>query len=1108
MDCKDVTINNLLDSIKKSSSKEAVLLESHPASPVLRFLLEKKIAPLNLDVSSKSPQRVNMLIGMIDFKYFFGGYISVFNLAKRLFREGYNVRMIIVDECPFEPYLWRQQIRNYEGLEDFFDYIEVVYAFNRKEIVDCSPKDVFIATSWWSAYVANDALKYINAERFIYLTQEYEPIFHDFGSLHVLAKKTYDFPHYAIFSTEILREYHRQNKIGLFKDDDIKGYEYSVALQNAIIKVDLDVSGIVKRKIKRLLFYARPEPHASRNLYEIGILALSRAIRKGYFKKDEWEFYGIGTVADVPDILIDETNNIKMKLLPKVSLNEYKKLLTQFDIGLSLMLSPHPSLVPIEMTSAGMVVVTNTFANKTRECLEGISPNFIATDPSIEGVEQALVEASKRVYDYQARLRGAKVRWSQRWEDSLNTDFMTRVKGFINQTIDASRPGISVSADTGEKRLARAFIKTALKEPDKFIDTISPDDKVYEMIKKQDAYRERASYFYFKTGRGIFQTIEKILGSSGKTIKGIDSFLELECGYGILTRFLVHSMDIQKIWVSDLDGGAVDFQKKYFNTNSFYFHMDISRVKFPKKYEVIYTSLLFSEIHQGYFERWLKTLFSILNKNGILIFSAKGDRSEIERMAGRLGINNFYILENAFMGCQDIYVVTKKYFSSLNGLCPNIMPYGYLDKIEVTADGRLFVGGWAFDAGMNSPAKEVNIYYDGELMGNAVIGLPRHDVRDHTNNPDSLFSGWEYFGKLPPNDHVAFMDEAIIAEVIGHRNTVTHLVIDETLNIADLCKPISLDKKEEDILMPADESISSGSIWDNSIEQYCKNNFKLYWETLTDVFKYQFRSITGDENLHYIEYTLNFIKENIGRKDLRGLFIGCMEGDPGPEVTVMGTGLCSRIEVIDIAEGLLKKQEKNTLGRGVKGIEYVRQDCNELNLEENAYDFIFAVGTVHHIEKLENLFDQINRGLKDNGLFMTREYVGPNRLQFTDMQLSIINEILAILPEKYRIQLGGDIKNICERPDINELIKTDPSESIRSQDILSAMKERLEIINMVYTGGTILHPLLHGIASNFEGDEDAGAILRLLIFFEKYSIQNNILPSDYIFCMAKKKKPI
>ena len=126
-------------------------------------------------------------------------------------------------------------------------------------------------------------------------------------------------------------------------------------------------------------------------------------------------------------------------------------------------------------------------------------------------------------------------------------------------------------------------------------------------------------------------------------------------------------------------------------------------------------------------------------------------------------------------------------------------------------------------------------------------------------------------------------------------------------------------------------------------------------------------------------------------------------------------------------------------------------------------------------------------------------------MQFTQSQLAITNEILSMLPEKYKKGHDGLARNKAERPDVDYLRLIDPSESVRSCDILKAVKERLEIIKVAYTGGTILQPLLNGIASNFETDEDAETVLKLLILLERLLIENGVIPSDYIFCMASKR---
>ena len=58
------------------------------------------------------------------------------------------------------------------------------------------------------------------------------------------------------------------------------------------------------------------------------------------------------------------------------------------------MYTPHPSLVPIEMASAGMLTVTNSFENKTPEAMAAISSNLITAEPGIDALAAGLAEAA------------------------------------------------------------------------------------------------------------------------------------------------------------------------------------------------------------------------------------------------------------------------------------------------------------------------------------------------------------------------------------------------------------------------------------------------------------------------------------------------------------------------------------------------------------------------------------------------------------------------------------------------------------------------------------------------------------------------------------------
>ena len=246
-----------------------------PAEPAVRAIAEK-IAPLRLAVSDGAPRRVNLLIPSIDLQHFFGGYIGKFNLARRLAARGERVRIVTVDPVGALPESWRRDVEAYSGLNGMLDEVEVVFG-RESQGIEMSRGDTLIATTWWTAHIADAALRSLDADRFLYLIQEYEPFTFPMGSYAALAAESYTFPHTAVFSTELLREYFRRHaprRVCRATTGDAS----STSFDNAITAIDPPTAAeLAGRSPRRLLFYARPEPHAARNMFEVGVLALSRA---------------------------------------------------------------------------------------------------------------------------------------------------------------------------------------------------------------------------------------------------------------------------------------------------------------------------------------------------------------------------------------------------------------------------------------------------------------------------------------------------------------------------------------------------------------------------------------------------------------------------------------------------------------------------------------------------------------------------------------------------------------------------------------------------------------------------------------------------------------
>jgi glycosyltransferase involved in cell wall biosynthesis len=392
--------------------------------------IERLLAPLGFRVSAAEPERINILLPTIDLRHLFGGYIAKFNLARKLAEAGHRVRIVTVDPTPELPEDWREQVESYSGLAGAMGTIEVAFAREQGEVV-IGPRDRFVATTWWTAYHAREAVSRTERDRFLYLIQEYEPFTFVMGSWAAVAAATYSFPHAALFSTEFLRAYFATNRIGVYAGDRAAGDRDSVSFRNAITAVQPPTAAaLADRQSRRLLFYARSEPHAKRNMFELGMIAISRAIETGVFD-EEWEFFGIGSVSGRSRVEL--TGGNELDVLPRQPQSRYGEILGGHDIGLSLMLTPHPSLVPIEMASAGLLTVTNTFETKTAERLTAISSNLIAADPSIEGVAAGLAAAVRRVDDHAARVDGAAVDWSSDWEMSLDGRVMDSVRRLLDR---------------------------------------------------------------------------------------------------------------------------------------------------------------------------------------------------------------------------------------------------------------------------------------------------------------------------------------------------------------------------------------------------------------------------------------------------------------------------------------------------------------------------------------------------------------------------------------------------------------------------------------------------------------------------------------------------
>jgi len=212
---------------------------------------------------------------------------------------------------------------------------------------------------------------------------------------------------------------------------------------------------------------------------------------------------------------------------------------------------------------------------------------------------------------------------------------------------------------------------------------------------------------------------------------------------------------------------------------------------------------------------------------------------------------------------------------------------------------------------------------------------------------------------------------------------------------------------------------------------------------------------------------------------------------------------------IDISSGAVDRAR--TLAEEMAlapAIRYEAADLNHIELAARAFDFIYFFQSLHHIESLEWVLEQCNRALRPDGLLLINEFVGPSRFQWTSRQLELANEVLVLLPEDLRRDLGnGGLKSEIVRPTVEHMVRHDPSEAVRSADIERLVKAQFDVVGEWNWGGTLNHLVFQGIAGNFDpANACHGSIIELLIQHENVLIREGALPSDFKVFLARPKR--
>ncbi|GAA4677721.1 CmcI family methyltransferase [Nocardioides nanhaiensis] len=375
-------------------------LETGPASAAVQAVGELTIT----DADDAGDPSVVLVLQAFEPGQFFAGIRTAVLAAARLAAElARPLRVVVVSPARggsdhAEARAALAELVRAEGLPDVAEGLRLSTPAQR-DAGGHTGHDVWLATYWTTAHALAVAARAgrVDPERVVYLVQDYEPGFYPWGPEHAQALATYGAGFRPLVNSASLARYLT----------DQTGARPAAVFAPALDPAPMHAAAERWRPAAdagaddevRVLFYARPGK--PRNMYDAGLTALrlwAEALPAGL----------TGVVRLAGETLPGEVHlggRARVEPLGKLSYEDYHRLLEETDLGLALMLSPHPGHLALELPMAGIPTVTNTFGGYREAWVDGL--HLAGTDPhDLAGALLRLTEETRGAVRHEARLPG------------------------------------------------------------------------------------------------------------------------------------------------------------------------------------------------------------------------------------------------------------------------------------------------------------------------------------------------------------------------------------------------------------------------------------------------------------------------------------------------------------------------------------------------------------------------------------------------------------------------------------------------------------------------------------------------------------------------------
>jgi SAM-dependent methyltransferase len=187
------------------------------------------------------------------------------------------------------------------------------------------------------------------------------------------------------------------------------------------------------------------------------------------------------------------------------------------------------------------------------------------------------------------------------------------------------------------------------------------------------------------------------------------------------------------------------------------------------------------------------------------------------------------------------------------------------------------------------------------------------------------------------------------------------------------------------------------------------------------------------------------------------------------ELDLVERGVLDAVELFDISAGSLAIAAADAERRGIADRVTVHQAAFDPDLLGTRPTVVMFLDSLHHIEALEGVLGSVAELLGDRGVLVGREYVGPARFAFPDDHLAHAQALYRILDPG----LCGPSADL-QVPHPDEVRAVDPTEAVRSDEIVGELRRRFTDVEVCPIGGGLVFPLWFGLDHDTMFDTPTG----------------------------------